>query len=73
MGRTYEITPTTPSQGRGQAVKRFAAEPCEVCGSSARVHRHHKDGNPTHNARTNIAFLCPRHHVAVHQKSQKIA
>lgn len=38
---------------------------CEVDGCTVgRVERHHKDGDQLNNDRSNIAFLCTRHHRA---------
>lgn len=47
---------------RMRARKAFPLEPCEVC-SSERADRHHIDGNVNNNERSNIAFLCRRHHM----------
>lgn len=39
---------------------------CEHDGCTApAVDRHHIDGDPFNNARSNVAFLCRRHHMAV--------
>jgi hypothetical protein len=38
---------------------------CERCGVVPPLDRHHKDGNPRNNDRSNIACLCRRCHQAV--------
>lgn len=35
---------------------------CELCGSSEKVHVHHKDGNHKNNNLSNLMFVCPRCH-----------
>ena len=51
-------------EGRNRARRWFAAQPCEVCGST-KSERHHVDGNTKNNAPGNIRFLCRRHHMEV--------
>lgn len=56
-------TPTL-NGGRQRARKLFPGEHlCEIAGCSKKAERHHKDGNTGNNERSNIAFLCHRHHV----------
>jgi hypothetical protein len=45
---------------------------CERCGEPA-VDRHHKDGNTRHNARSNLAFLCRRCHMAIDGRLERLA
>lgn len=48
-------------------------EPCEVCGKAGRgrgvIDRHHRDSDRLNNDRSNIAFLCRKHHLAAHRVS----
>lgn len=49
--------------GGGKARQLFPnLEPCVECGSS-KSERHHIDGNPFHNSRSNIMWLCRHHHM----------
>ncbi len=50
------------STGHQRAVSLHALQPCEVCGSE-KSERHHKDSDPMNNSRSNIMFLCRRHHM----------
>lgn len=52
--------------GRRRAARRFPAKPCERCGSTVDVHRHHRDGDQSNNDPGNIAFLCKDHHWQEH-------
>lgn len=59
-------------RGRHRAIRRYPAQPCEVCGEAPipgtrNIHRHHKDCNSMNNAPTNIAFLCRAHHAEAHR------
>lgn len=40
----------------------FPMKPCRICGKFP-SQRHHKDGNTENNIKSNIDFLCPKHHV----------
>lgn len=39
-------------------------QPCEVCGSTHRIHRHH----PDYDKPLEVMFLCPKHHQIWHSK-----
>jgi len=49
---------------RRRAVTAYPATPCSICGSE-KSERHHVDGNVNNNARSNIQFLCRKHHMQV--------
>jgi len=56
-------------RGRDKARELYPnVKPCERCGSTDRLQRHHKDENPNNNRPENIEFLCwdchMRHHKA---------
>lgn len=52
----------TAQAGRKRAREMYPGpHACDVCGSSAEIH--HRDGNPLNNDRSNIAFLCRKHHI----------
>lgn len=55
----------TVRAGHHEARRLFPQEPCEICGDPL-GERHHRDGNPLHNERDNIVFLCHRHHRQAH-------
>lgn len=40
---------------------------CDECGRPAEIH--HRDGDPLNNDRSNIAFLCRRHHIGVENRN----
>lgn len=44
--------------------------PCEECGK-APADRHHKDGDPSNNARGNLQLLCRSCHTQHHNRSQR--
>ena len=48
--------------GHSRAIATFTLEPCAVCGSE-KSERHHIDGDYMNNARSNIRFLCRKHHM----------
>lgn len=48
----------------------FKLQPCEVCGTTINVHRHHRDGNPYNNDARNIGFLCRFHHALEHKDNR---
>lgn len=73
--------PANPSW-KGDAVKRRAARsrghlrfpvllPCEDCGRTDDVDRHHIDSDTRNNDRSNIAFLCPACHGRRHRKPRR--
>ena len=41
-------------------------QPCEECGSTGKVHRHHDD----YSKPAEIRWLCPRHHAQYHAKNR---
>jgi hypothetical protein len=41
---------------------------CEWPGCNLRAERHHKDRNPMNNRRSNVEFLCKKHHVMREQR-----
>jgi hypothetical protein len=45
--------------------------PCQDCGRTDDVHRHHIDGNTRNNEASNIAFLCPTCHGRHHRKPRR--
>jgi hypothetical protein len=56
--------------GCQQAARWYPLQPCEVCGTTKDVERHHRDRNPTNNAPDNIGFLCGEHHAAHHLRER---
>ena len=63
----FTKTPTTPEAGRYQAQNLFEAAICQGCGKEGpRLHRHHRDLNPTNNTPTNIMILCADCHAKEH-------
>lgn len=40
--------------GRARAVRRFPLQPCEVCGTTEDIHRHHRDGDQSNMAAVRI-------------------
>ena len=50
--------------GNHRAQIMYPLEPCEVCGSE-KSERHHKDDDTLNNDRSNIQFLCRKHHMEV--------
>lgn len=51
----------TKQAGRKRARQMYGKQPCQVCGGLGEIH--HLDGNPVNNDRSNIAFLCRKHHI----------
>lgn len=43
---------------------RLAKSPCEVCGSTHRIHGHHDD----YSKPLEVRWLCPTHHADIHKK-----
>jgi len=58
----------TKNAGHREAQRKFKATKCIVCGSTKNLERHHKDGNPNNNAPSNVAVLCQKHHIKIHQE-----
>lgn len=66
---TWKGDALLPESGRARARAYFPLQPCEVCGAmpeTTKIYRHHRDTDPRHNTQDNIAFLCPKHHMAAH-------
>jgi hypothetical protein len=57
--------------GRTRALRSFPAKPCELCGDTNRIDRHHIDGNTLNNLEANIVFLCRRCHMASDGRLEK--
>jgi hypothetical protein len=53
--------------GRDRARKIYGQKPCEQCGKE-KTDIHHIDGNPVNNERSNVMFLCRKHHVAIEKR-----
>jgi len=69
MARRESSGPLRPGWGYGRTLaNRLYPElgTCEGCTVRPAEHRHHRDGDPTNNARENVAFLCRRCHVLAH-------
>lgn len=64
---------TNDAAGRKRANKYLypIAEPCEECGATEGIDRHHIDINPQNNERSNIRFLCKLHHQRTHKNWEK--
>ena len=53
----------TERSGRCRALRMYPdVGPCQDCGSTVKVERHHIDDNTKNNERENIAFLCRKCH-----------
>ena len=67
MPRNYSPPANPAKAGREKAQRLYPAPlgPCEACGVKPARERHHKDGDPQHNERSNVAFLCARCHMVV--------
>ncbi len=55
-----------PNSGHKQAQRTYKAELCEMCGGTLTLQRHHKDGNPTNNEKSNVMVVCQPCHVKIH-------
>jgi len=66
----------TPNKKRARAQRWFSLEgvTCEheQCDKPA-TDRHHKNGDIDNNERTNLAFLCRRHHMEIHEQKWREA
>lgn len=65
--------PGEPSKlSRERSARHVAAEAksdvaeCEMCGSTKRLHVHHRDENPLNNALDNLLKVCVRCHMRIH-------
>jgi hypothetical protein len=67
MSPSWKGVNITRQAGRERAVKLFPLEPCEIC-NNPKAERHHIDGNPVNNIRTNIMFLCRKHHILIEKR-----
>ncbi len=52
---------------RRRTQHKYPLQPCEVCGATVRVERHHRDNNPFNDGPANIGFLCRFHHLLHHK------
>ena len=72
-GRWTGDTPTK-SAGRQRARKLFpGVHVCEVDGCGKKAERHHTDDNTGNNDRSNIAFLCNKHHKEADGRMRRAA
>ena len=73
MAAAFLKQPATPEAGRYQAQYLFTATRCEMCDASGpRLHRHHKDRDPTNNSLGNITILCAACHATEHARMRAI-
>lgn len=54
-------------EGRREARRLYPDQPCEKCDRDGE--RHHIDSDRLNNARSNVAFLCKKHHKDAHRLS----
>jgi 5-methylcytosine-specific restriction endonuclease McrA len=45
--------------------------PCEACGATEKLHRHHRDGDTSNNTPSNLASLCATCHTKEHRASER--
>jgi len=63
----------TRGTGHSRAIKLFRIlKACERCGGKKNLERHHKDGNPLNNHKSNIAILCHVCHMTIDGRMEKI-
>lgn len=74
FGRKVSTTKLSrPAKNDGAGRKRAntylypVAQPCEECGATQKIDRHHIDKDPKNNERSNIRFLCKLHHQQLHK------
>lgn len=61
----------TEKSGRSRALRMYPdIGPCVICGS-CRSERHHKDGDTTNNAESNILIICRKCHMNKDGRMQK--
>ena len=58
---------------RRHARKLVPLSECEKCGTSSRLHVHHKDRNPANNAMSNLQVLCASCHLKLHWAEDRAA
>jgi hypothetical protein len=59
--------------GYVRAHRWFKATKCTRCGGKKNIERHHKDGNPLNNEKSNIAILCHVCHMTVDGRLEKLS
>ncbi len=81
--RTRYSTRTTCSQvcgntreevtrsGHAVRARRNMADRCEVCGTTERLHAHHKNRDWADDRPENIATLCATHHMELHWREDR--
>jgi ribosomal protein L44E len=58
-----------PDTGRKRAQEKFKQIlPCQKCGKTKQIIRHHKDENTLNNKKSNIMFLCRSCHINHHRQ-----
>ena len=56
---------------RSRAHKMYPLQPCEICGDTKNLQRHHKDNNTANNLSDNIQFLCAKCHLVIDGRQTK--
>lgn len=64
---------TNEDQGRRRARRRYRLGRCARCRKAPAIDRHHKDGNPFNNKRSNVKGLCRRCHMIVDGRASSLA
>lgn len=54
-----------------RARKAVEVKNCEECGTTERLHVHHKDRNPANNDVSNLAVLCASCHLKLHWREDR--
>lgn len=52
--------------------RRQRAEACTDCGTTERLHVHHKDRNPANNTSNNLVTLCASCHLKLHWREDRV-
>lgn len=68
--RWWKGDAATQQSKHGRARVRFEMGPCELCAKPGKD-RHHKDGNPGNNERSNVQILCRKCHMEVDGRSYR--